>query len=266
MRKGLEEGPVVLKLGGSAITFKEEFRKPDLKTIRRLAHEIAVSGVRDLIVVHGGGSFGHPLADKYGINKGFRHEGQLRGLAETHLAMEELNRLVVEALLDEGLPAVPLPPIACFTTRAGRISGAFLQPLRAVMGLGAIPVLYGDVVLDELEGFRILSGDQIAAYLALNLRASRVVLALAVDGVFTKDPTSHPDAELLEVLRVEELSRIEAGGSPVIDVTGGMKNKLVEMVPVARAGIPVFFTNARRPGNLLKALVGEKTRGTLLIS
>ncbi|OYT50726.1 hypothetical protein B6U66_05110 [Candidatus Bathyarchaeota archaeon ex4484_135] len=258
------KGPVVLKLGGSAITVKEEPFKPDLRAIKRLAGEIASSGVRDLIVVHGGGSFGHPLADKYGIHEGFKHEGQLRGLAETHMAMEELNRLVVEAMIDEDLPAVPIPPISCFITKSGRIHRAFLEPVRALMGLKSIPVLYGDVAVDEEKGFCILSGDQIVAYLALELGASRVVLGLQVDGVFTKDPLRHPDAKLVEVLRTSELDKVEAGGSSAVDVTGGMRAKLAEMAPVAEAGIPVFLTNAKKPGNVLKALRGEKTRGTLL--
>jgi len=257
-------GLVVLKLGGSAITDKKEPFKPDLKAIERLAGEIAASSVRELVLVHGGGSFGHPLARDYSIKEGFKSPWQLRGLAETHLAMEELNKLVVKALLAEGLPAVPLPPFSCFTTRDGRVAKAFLEPLRGLMKLGAIPVLYGDVVMDESLGFTILSGDQIVAYLALTLGASRVVLALAVEGVFTRDPNLYPDAVLVPRLRPSELNRVEAGGAAAIDVTGGMGKKLREMAPVASAGIPVFFTSAKVPGNVEKALRGEKVRGTLL--
>ncbi len=258
-------GLVVVKLGGSAITVKEEPFRPDEEAIRRIAGELASSGVRPLVVVHGGGSFGHPLAERYGIHEGFRHEGQLRGLAETHAAMEELNRLVVEALLAEGLPALQVPPVSCFVTRKGRISRAFLKPVELALGLGLIPVLYGDVVLDEEDGFRILSGDQITAYLALELGAERVVLGLCVDGVFTRDPFSDPGARLIEVLRAEEIQAVETGGARAVDVTGGMRAKLMEMARVAEAGIPVFFTNAKASGRLLRALRGEKTRGTLLI-
>ena len=266
------EGPkpmgelVVLKLGGSVITVKEEPLRPDEATIKRLASEVAASGVEELVVVHGGGSFGHPIADRYSIHEGFREPGQLRGLAETHLAMEELNKLVVEALIAEGVPAVPLPPLSCFTTRRGIISKAFLAPLRALLALGAVPVLYGDVVMDEELGFTILSGDQIVAHVALSLAATRVVLALDVDGVFNKDPKKHPDAVLLEVLRPEDVPSVEAGEVAAVDVTGGMARKLSEMARVASAGIPVFFTSARKPGNVLKALRGEKVRGTLLTS
>jgi len=255
---------IIIKLGGSAITFKEEFKRPDEETIRRLAGEIASSGVERLIIVHGGGSFGHPLAHRYELHIGLRGDWQLRGLAETHEAMEELNKLVVEALLAKGLPAVPLPPISCFITEAGRISKAFIEPVRAVLGLRAIPVLYGDVVLDEAQGFAILSGDQIVAYLALALGASRVILGLGVDGVFTSDPLKHPDARLIERLRPEDIQALGEGASAALDVTGGMGKKLREMAPIASAGIPVLLVNARRPGLILRALRGEKVRGTLL--
>ena len=259
-----EDELVVLKLGGSAITFKEEPMRADEEAIMRLAEEIASSGVRRLIIVHGGGSFGHPLAYKYRIHEGLKGDWQLRGLAETHEAMEELNKLVVEALLAQGLPAVPIPPIACFITEAGRIKRAFIEPVRAVLALRAIPVLYGDVVLDEAQGFAILSGDQIVAYLALALKASRVILGLGVDGVFTSDPLRHPDARLIERLRPEDIRALGAGGSMAMDVTGGMGKKLEEMAPVASAGISVLFVNAKKPGLILRALRGEKVRGTLL--
>jgi len=258
------DGLVVVKLGGSAITFKEKPMMADEEAIRRLAGEIAASGVERLVVVHGGGSFGHPLAHEYAIHEGMKGEWQFKGLVETHRAMEELNGLVVEALLAEGLPALPLPPVSCFITEARRIDKAFLEPVRAVLSLRGIPVLYGDVVLDEAQGFAILSGDQIVACLALSLGASRVVLGLGVDGVFDRDPTRHPDARLVERLRPEDIYALEAGGSAAVDVTGGMKRKLREMAPVAAAGIPVLFVNARKPGLILRALRGEKVKGTLL--
>ena len=258
------EGPVILKLGGSVITEKHVPLRPRPDVIARLAREIASSGVRELIIVHGGGSYGHPLAERYGIQEGFKDPRQLRGLAETHLAMEELNKLVVEALLREGLPAVPLPPVSCFVTKRGRVTRAFLEPLRSLLALGAMPVLYGDVVLDEELGFTILSGDHIVAHLALELGASRVVLCLDVPGVFTRDPSEHPDARLIERLRPEDIALVEAGSPRAPDVTGGMRRKLEEMARVAEAGIPVLFIAPEPPGNLARALRGERARGTLL--
>lgn len=52
---------IIVKLGGSVITDKAEYRRFRADTVARLASEIASSGER-VIVVHGAGSFGHILA------------------------------------------------------------------------------------------------------------------------------------------------------------------------------------------------------------
>ena len=62
-----ENSLIVLKLGGSVITEKERNLTPNLNSIDRLAREIAEANVKGLMIVHGGGSYGHPLAKQYNI-------------------------------------------------------------------------------------------------------------------------------------------------------------------------------------------------------
>ncbi len=57
----------ILKLGGSVVTHKDRPRTPNTEAITRLATEVATAGPRRLIMVHGGGSYGHPLAKEYDI-------------------------------------------------------------------------------------------------------------------------------------------------------------------------------------------------------
>ena len=66
--------PIILKIGGSAITDKAEEAQPKTDIINRLAEEIKRADLDNLIVVHGGGSFGHPTAAKYGIKDGYKEE------------------------------------------------------------------------------------------------------------------------------------------------------------------------------------------------
>ncbi|UCH38405.1 MAG: hypothetical protein JSV76_06030, partial [Candidatus Bathyarchaeota archaeon] len=49
----------LLKLGGSVITNKEKPCTPNHSVIMRLAHEIKRANITPLVIVHGGGSFGH---------------------------------------------------------------------------------------------------------------------------------------------------------------------------------------------------------------
>jgi len=185
---------MVLKLGGSVITVKDKPMTPRPEAIRRLAGEIAEADVK-LILIHGGGSYGHPVASRYGIAGGYRSEIQLRGFAETHQAMVKLNTLIVEALIEAGVPAIGVPPSSIIITTDGRITKLELQVLREMLKMGLTPVLYGDAVLDTRRGFTILSGDQLASRLAVELGAEKLIYGVDIDGVYTKDP-KRGEAEL----------------------------------------------------------------------
>ena len=255
----------VLKLGGSVLTDKDKPKVADRAAIRRLAKEIALSGVTELVLVHGGGSFGHPLAERYNIAEGFKEESQVLGFSETHSAMVELNNMVVDALISRGVPAFPLSPSSFMITSNGRIETLELQVLRRLLERGFIPVLYGDTVLDARRGFSILSGDQLSARLALELKASRLVFGVDVDGVYTSNPKLNPDARLLEFLSLGEAENMTGiGRAATTDVTGGMLGKIQESLPVVEAGISVLILNAKKPRNVFKALKGERVRGTVL--
>lgn len=257
----------MLKLGGSVITIKNRVRTPNFEAINRLAEEISNSGVSPLIIVHGGGSYGHPLAAEYKIVKGFRESSQLIGFSKTHNAMQSLNILVIEALIDHGLPAISMAPSSCIITKCGRIAQFNSEILMRALKLGFVPVLYGDAVFDYKNGFSILSGDQLASALAMMFNAERVVMGVDVDGLFTADPKIDASAELIECISLSELRRLtdRIGGSRTTDVTGGMVGKILEMSSPVASGIEVVIVNALKPGNIYKALRGEKVKGTRIV-
>ena len=257
---------MVLKLGGSVITVKDEPMAADDGNIRRLAGEIAAAGPERLVVVHGGGSFGHPVAKRYGIAEEFTSNRQVLGFAETHRAMVALNSLVVDALLDAAVPAVSVAPSSFIVADGGRIGDAEFDVVRRLLDRGIIPVLYGDAVLDRSRGFSILSGDQLAVRLAVELGASRLVFGVDVDGVYTSNPKLAPGARLIERLPLKRLrGLVDMGRSLTNDVTGGMLGKVSEAADAVEAGVEVLIVNASRPGVILKALREEPVMGTVLI-
>ena len=79
----------ILKLGGSVVTLKDRPRTPNTEAITRLATEVATAGPRRLIIVHGGGSYGHPLV-RHSLS-GYKSSNQLAGFSLTHQAMVELT-------------------------------------------------------------------------------------------------------------------------------------------------------------------------------
>ncbi len=255
---------VVLKIGGSVITKKSEPFTLNLSSIERLAEEIFQAKPPNLILVHGGGSFGHPVAKEYRIAEGYKDSIQLYGFVKTHEAMISLNIKIVENLLKMKLPAFGMAPSSFITTKNGRIFTFEDTPLKQALKLGLIPVLYGDAVLDINKGFAILSGDQLASFMAGRIKAQRLIMGVDVDGIFTEDPKKNPSAHLIPRLALSELKDLKnkITGAEVADVTGGMMGKVSEIVSLISKGIETLIVNASKPGIIYKALKGDEVVGT----
>lgn len=256
----------VLKIGGSVITNKSGELEARTQEIDRLAGEIKNADVKHLIIVHGGGSFGHPLAQKYRIKNGLKEDSQKIGFAETHHVMTVLNGLVMDSLIWHEVPAVSVAPSSCIITENGRISNFDDATLKELLKTGLVPVLYGDAVLDSRQGFAILSGDQLVSSLALKFSADLIVVGVDVDGLYDADPKVEKKARRFTHLTLEELKELHdklckhASG----DVTGGMYGKVTELFPAVEQGIQVTLVNASNPGNIGRALERKVVEGTII--
>jgi isopentenyl phosphate kinase len=262
----LNPKPTVLKIGGSAITFKEKPLTPNLRVMKRIAKEIAKAKVSRLLIVHGGGSFGHPIAREYAINEGFKDQTQNLGFCWTHNAMVTLNNLFVNMLIQHCIPAVGVAPSSCILTKHGRIHIFHDKAVTKFFEASFVPVLYGDAVMDLAKGFSILSGDQLVSNLALRFEARQIIMGVDVDGLYTADPKEETGANLIPELTLEELKELEKslGKSQTVDVTGGMLGKVRELIPVVEKGISVSIVNATKPNRIYKALKNKKVLGTYI--
>lgn len=265
-----EVKPTVLKIGGSVITDKGVELVARTEVINRLVEEIIRANVKNLIIVHGGGGFGKPVAKKYGIKEGLKDDAQKPGFAETHHVMTVLNGLVMDALLWHNVPAVSVTPLSCMITENGRMKPFEDNILKLLLKMSFTPVLYGDATLDEKLGFTILSGDQIVSDLARKFDACKIVIGGDVDGFYDADPREDKSAKLYTYLTLEELKtelkkiQSKQNKSTSDDVTGGMPAKMAELVPAVEQGIPVTIVNAAKPNRVYKALMGEKVEGTII--
>ena len=247
------------------VTVKDQEFTADHGNIRRLAEEIKAAWPTPVVIVHGGGSFGHPVAKKYGIAGGFTSDRQIPGFARTHQAMVDLNAIIVKAFLDAGIPAMSVSPSSFIATDDGRISNIDLEIVGRLVVRGVLPVLFGDAVLDRKKGFTILSGDQLAVRLAVSLGATRLIFGVDVDGVYTSNPKLSPEARLIDRLESDKIDGfVKIGESLATDVTGGMLGKVSEARAAAVKGVEVQFVNATKPDVILKALKGEPVAGTIL--
>lgn len=258
--------PTVLKVGGSVITDKNKELQVRMETINRLAKEIQEANIRNLIIVHGGGSFGHPLAKRHSITNGFKDETQKAGFSETHHVMTVLNGLFIDALIWCNIPAVSVVPSSCIVTEKGRIKRFEDGPLKIMLNMGFCPVLHGDTVLDSKLGFTILSGDQLVSVLAIKFNAGNIIIGVDVDGLYDIDPKTAESAKMFEHLTLSEAKSLHSKmiEPTACDVTGGMFGKITELFPAIEYGIPVSIVNATKPNQIYKALKGKKVKSTLI--
>jgi isopentenyl phosphate kinase len=236
----------VVKLGGSVITDKKVPFSYNDAAVRGLGKAIASSGL-PIVVVHGGGSFGHTEAKKHGLSSS-RSSPSPEGVSETRDAMFKLDANVCASLSAAGVHPYPFSPFTLLD-REGDGGRSFIEWL--LLG-GTTPITFGDVVHDG-KGFRILSGDTICVELAEMLGAARCVMALDVDGVLD---------EAGEVIRVLGEGG-EAKVSPArVDATGGIALKISEALRMASSGTEVRLVSGLYPAEFSKALKGVKFHGT----
>ncbi len=204
-----EPKPTILKIGGSVITDKNGELSAKTGEIDRLTQEIRQANVKNLIIVHGGGSFGHPAAERYAIKSGYKEESQKIGFSQTHHYMTVLNGLFMDALIWHDVPSMSITPSSCIITENGRIRSFEDAPLRTLMKMNFTPVLYGDAVFDTKIGFTILSGDQLVSALALRFNATRIIMGVDEDGVYDADPKAQKTAKLFDHLTLPELRHLQ---------------------------------------------------------
>ncbi len=256
---------MIIKLGGSAITEKNKFKVPKLKTLSLIAKEISLIRNKKnikMILVSGGGSFGHPLAKKYGIHMGLSDEESLLGVSETIDSMRELSLIICGKLREEGVPCIAIQPSAIATNRKSKLTHFYIDTIKNFLSLNTVPLLWGDVVFDEEMGVSILSGDEITSRLAIELNANKVVFGLEVDGLYS----DLRNKKLVKVVNDENINEVFslAGDSDNLDVTGGMMRKIKEALNIYENGIPIYLVNITQPYNLYKVVINNENIGTLI--
>ena len=256
-----------LKLGGSLITDKHQPHTARPAVLARLMREIAAARAARpglaLVLGHGSGSFGHAEGKTYGTRNGVHSAEEWQGFAKVQAAAGQLNQLVLEAARAADLPVVNFPPSASAICRDGEIAVLAVAPIQNALAHGLVPVVFGDVAMDETRGGTIVSTEDVFRFLAPRLQPERVLLAGIEPGV----RTHWPEGEILaSVTPATPLGGI--AGSHAADVTGGMASKVQEMLALVK-GLPaleVLIFSGVTEGQVQAALEGSAVPGTRVLS
>ena len=265
-----------LKLGGSLITDKMRPYTPLLDVMDDLARQVAASlrsqpNLR-LVIGHGAGSFGHVAASEYKTRDGYPRPSPLihrerdttednywKGFAEVWYQAASLNRYVMEALHKAGLRTIALPPSSSVIASDGRVSVWETTPIRMALAAGMVPVIFGDVVFDEVRGGTILSTENLFSYLVKALDPERILLAGIEEAVWEDFPARTRPIERITPQSFEEIKQ-GVGKSAAADVTGGMDAKVRQMLALVEEnpGLKIQIFSGTQPDNLIHSLLGER--------
>jgi len=252
---------VLLKLGGSLITDKNKPFAARREVIIRLGKEIK-SAMRKfsgkLIIAHGSGSFGHPIAKKYKIADGINERGSIEGIVRVAEAAIKINRIVIECLLKAGLPVVSFAPASLMMAEDKLPVDSFVEPISQSLKRGLIPVLYGDIIFDRKRGWCIFSSEKILGVFAKAFLKSfteiKVFYCGNTDGVYDEKNKT------IDLITPESFVKFreKIRGSSADDVTGGMLHKVEEAVMLAaKLGIETLIFSGRSREQLRLALEGK---------
>ena len=242
---------ILIKLGGSIITNKEKPLSPKKKVIENLVKKLKKIN-EPMIIVHGGGSYGHYWSVKYDMHtKPKKYDNH--GVAIVKNSMIDLNKIILDIFLKNKLNPYCLPPTDFMF--GNKLISKKIREIEKIAKSGLIPITYGDALWYGNKKTYILSGDKIMTYLAKILKPRLNIFALNEDGLYY---------DLQSKKLISELK----GENPKIsenkmDVTGGMTRKVEEASKIAKMGMNVFFVNGNKPERIVKAVKNRKYEGTL---
>ena len=134
----------------------------------------------------------------------------------------------------------------------------FENTVNTLLEYGVLPIINeNDTVATEEIDFG--DNDTLAALVAEGVRADLLILLSDIDGLYTDDPKSKPDAKLIS--EVEDITpEIEAlgGGAGSELGTGGMQTKLRAAKIATEAGCDMVIANGAFPEVLYKITDGER--------
>ncbi len=244
----------VLKLGGSFLTDKSRPFSARTDDIRKLA--IALKGFEGRIaVVHGGGSFGHSVALRYGISSKTTFS-DANAIFETRKAMLELSSIISSSFDEAGIRTYTIPA-AGILKKDKRPRSDLPSILSNIMDAKIVPITFGDVVPYH-KGFTIVSGDYLSHIFCKAIHAKRMAFLIDRPGIM------RDDGKVLNIITRKEISSMHLNKAG--DATGGLAAKLEEALRIAGSGVDTAIISGFNTDALISFLKGGKVQGTVVKS
>lgn len=140
----------------------------------------------------------------------------------------------------------------------------FSNTINRLLSLGVVPIINENDTVST-EQISIGDNDTLAAIVAESIGADKLVLLSDIEGLYTADPHTDPNAKLIEkVTVIDEALLSLAGGSGKLG-TGGMVTKLQAAKICLNCGCDMIITNGNEPANLYAILEGKGVGTTFTV-
>ncbi len=243
---------IVIKIGTSTLTHASgHLNIRRVETLCKVISDIRNAGHALILVSSGAIGMG---VSKLGLKK--RPDDMPTKQAAAAVGQCELM-YIYDKLFGEYHHTVSQLLITGDDTRTPERHRNFTNTLERLLELGALPIINENdtVATDEIV---IGDNDTLAAIVAKSVRADLLVLLSDIDGLYTADPRTNPDAVLLrEVTEINDEIRALAGVSGTTLGTGGMITKLQAAEICLGCGCEMVIANGDNAEALYDILDGK---------
>jgi glutamate 5-kinase len=252
---------VVIKLGSSVVADDDGTVRTDV--LQRICDDVALlygRGYEPIIVTSGAIARGLGVMQ---IPPTARPKAIDELQAASAIGQGKLYRVYDELLQERGVPSAQV--LLTFFDMSARTHYLNVRhTLAKLLEWRVVPVINENdtTTTDEIS---FGDNDFLAAQVAILIGAERLLLLTNTDGVFTADPRTHPEAELVtRIERIEELDALQITEAASLLGSGGMRSKVVAAEMATAAGIPTVIANGQLAGTISAAVQGAEVGTTFL--
>ena len=243
---------IVIKIGTSSLTFpngKLNFQR--IEKLVKVLFEVQREGKEVLLVSSGAVAVG---AGRLGLEK--KPESLAEKQAMAALGQAELIR-IYQKFFEEHKQLVAQVLLTKDAVTSSKKRQVAQEALFTLTGMHIIPIINENDTVST-EGIEFGDNDTLSAYVSELVGADLLILLSDIDGLFSADPRSSPDAHIIqEVDDITPSIEALAGGSKTSFSTGGMATKIAAAKICMESGIDMVIANSINPAVIHEILGGE---------
>ena len=256
---------VIVKIGSSSL-LHEETGKLNLLKLERLVRElcdIKNQGMDVCLVSSGAIAVGRQSMgfkerpEKIAVKQACAAVGQARLMTIYQKLFGEYNQMVAQILMTKNT----------MVNNANRRNAQ--NTFNELLAVGVIPIVNENDSVSSYEFQNLVKfgdNDTLSSVVAALIGADLLILMSDIDGLFTDDPNSNPDAEFIDIVEnmddnMRKLGKSSTGSNVG---TGGMATKLTAAIIATAAGADMVIANGNDFHNIHRIVEG-KNCGTLFV-